>query len=167
MVTEEIIIDGVNVAGCEFLRNCIIPDNYGCKIDDSLCCDVGNCYYKQLQRLKQENNSLEAELQNITVQSNNEITALKQENEAYKSSIIANLDRKISERYRELLDENEKLLEARNHFMAVNLKYFTALEEIKELNKHCADCEGNTCGVCAAADGKPNNSYRIANEALK
>ena len=57
-MSEEIIIDDVNVSECEFLRNCIIPDNYGCKIDDSLCCDVGNCYYKQLQRLKQENKEL-------------------------------------------------------------------------------------------------------------
>ena len=50
----EIIIDDIDVSGCEFLRNCIIPDNYGCKIDDSLCCDVGNCYYKQLKRKEQE-----------------------------------------------------------------------------------------------------------------
>ena len=57
---KEIYIDGVNVAGCEFLRKCVIPDNEGCKIDDSLCCDVGNCYYKQLQRLKQENEELKA-----------------------------------------------------------------------------------------------------------
>lgn len=64
-MTEEITIDGVNVAGCEFLRNFIIPDNYGCKIDDSLCCDVGNCYYKQLQRLKQENEKLKESNKNI------------------------------------------------------------------------------------------------------
>ena len=56
---EEIIIDGVNVAGCEFLRKCVIPDNEGCKIDDSLCCDVGNCYYKQLQKEKQKNEKLQ------------------------------------------------------------------------------------------------------------
>ena len=54
-MTKEIIIGGVNVAECEFLRNCIIPDNYGCKIDDSLCCDIGNCYYKQLKRLEKDN----------------------------------------------------------------------------------------------------------------
>lgn len=55
---EEIIINDVNVAECEFLRHCVIPDNEGCKIDDSLCCDVGNCYYKQLQKLKEENQKL-------------------------------------------------------------------------------------------------------------
>ena len=57
-MTKEIIIDGCNVAECEFLRKCVIPDNEGCKIDDSLCCDVGNCYYKQLHRLKKENEEL-------------------------------------------------------------------------------------------------------------
>ena len=55
---EEIIINDVNVAECEFLRHCVIPDNEGCKIDDSLCCDVGNCYYKQIKRLQEENEEL-------------------------------------------------------------------------------------------------------------
>ena len=31
-----------------------------------------------------------------------------------------------------LEQENKKLLEARNHFMGVNLKYFNALEEIRD-----------------------------------
>jgi len=59
---KQIIIDGVDVSGCEFLRNCIIPDNYGCKIDDSLCCDVGNCYYKQLKAKEQECEELKKKL---------------------------------------------------------------------------------------------------------
>ena len=54
MNKQKITIDGVDVAECEFLRNCVILDNYGCKIDDSLCCDVGNCYYKQLKRLEKK-----------------------------------------------------------------------------------------------------------------
>lgn len=62
MENKEIIVDGVDVSGCEFLRNCIIPDNYGCKIDDSLCCDVTNCYYKQLKRKEQECEKLKKEL---------------------------------------------------------------------------------------------------------
>jgi uncharacterized protein YdcH (DUF465 family) len=66
----------------------------------------------------------------------------------------------IREAFNNYLDTVEKLV-------SDNIRFKQALEEIKELNKHCADCEGNTCGVCAAADGKPNNSYRIANEALK
>lgn len=55
-LTNAVIIDGVNVAGCsEFLE----PD--GC--DDTDCasfqCDRNtNCYYKQLNRLEQENEEL-------------------------------------------------------------------------------------------------------------
>ena len=62
---KQIIIDGVDVSGCEFLRNCIIPDNYGCKIDDSLCCDVGNCYYKQHERKELECEELNKEIHNL------------------------------------------------------------------------------------------------------
>ena len=82
---EEIIIDGINVAGCDFYELCgCIDDNH----ELNECKDNPNCYYKQLQRAKQENNSLEAELQNITVQSNNEITALKQENEKANKDLL-------------------------------------------------------------------------------
>ena len=55
-MTEEIIIDGVNVAGCSELY----------QVGEMLCVDDGieepchnrDCYYKQLQRLKQENEKL-------------------------------------------------------------------------------------------------------------
>lgn len=59
MDKKEIIINNVNVAECEFLRKCVIPDNEGCAVDDSLCCDVGNCYYKQLQLANQKIDRLE------------------------------------------------------------------------------------------------------------
>jgi flagellar biosynthesis chaperone FliJ len=53
-MTEEIIIDGVNVAGCANL--------------DSLICNCGvickgrDCYYKQLKRLEQENKELKEKI---------------------------------------------------------------------------------------------------------
>lgn len=55
-MTEEIIIDGVNVAGCDNLY----------EKDDMICVDNGieescqgnNCYYKQLKRTEQENEEL-------------------------------------------------------------------------------------------------------------
>lgn len=59
-MTEEIIIDGVDVAGCEFLctnqmgNNCLIH-NRGFSMN---CKNTSDCYYKQLQRLKQENKEL-------------------------------------------------------------------------------------------------------------
>ena len=41
------------------------------------------------------------------------------------------IDNCYFKRYKLLEQENKKLLNARNHFMAENLKYFNALEEIK------------------------------------
>ena len=84
-MAEEIIIDGVNVAGCEY---CFKRDNTVCCSDyiTGLCEDY-NCRYKQLKRLEQENNSLQAQLNNITVQTNNTITALEQENKQIKSAL--------------------------------------------------------------------------------
>lgn len=57
-MTEEIIIDGVNVAGCEFYFK---DEKYSCDLSfinqEELCkCDdVQDCTYKQLKRLEQEN----------------------------------------------------------------------------------------------------------------
>ena len=57
-MTEEIIIDGVNVAGCEFYLQ---DEKYSCDLSfinkEELCkCDdVQDCYYKQFKRLEQEN----------------------------------------------------------------------------------------------------------------
>ena len=60
-MTEEIIIDGVNVAGCGYyydtFGHCDICGRGTDKSDTfcSYCKDNSDCYYKQLQRLKQEN----------------------------------------------------------------------------------------------------------------
>lgn len=60
-MTEEIIIDGVNVAGCEYFQR--EDGEYTCGAEECNGAVVGcracdNCYYKQLQRLKQENAEL-------------------------------------------------------------------------------------------------------------
>lgn len=67
-MSEEIIIDGVNVAGCEFLENdefdglCLqLYDRY----DAQTGCKNKDCYYKQLQRLKKENEKLKKEVKQI------------------------------------------------------------------------------------------------------
>ena len=60
MTDKQIIIDGVNVAGCIRLQ------------DDEISCDLGgeckgweNCYYKQLKRKEQECNKLKQTLTEI------------------------------------------------------------------------------------------------------
>jgi hypothetical protein len=56
-MNEEIIIDGVNVAGCEFYFK---DGKYSCDLSfinqEELCkCDdIQDCTYKQLKRLEQE-----------------------------------------------------------------------------------------------------------------
>jgi len=66
-MTEKIIIDGVNVTGC-----CRFEVEQGEPNNTSHTCDLGgtcdgweNCYYKQLQRLKQENGNLKVALEKI------------------------------------------------------------------------------------------------------
>lgn len=51
---KQIIIDGVDVSKCKHHRKCILPDNIGCKIDDFLCRDKSNCYFKQSARKTHE-----------------------------------------------------------------------------------------------------------------
>lgn len=57
MDSKEIIIDGVDVSGCEYTCNTAFGKN-GCKhpmMKNILCFKNPNCYYKQLQKEKFEN----------------------------------------------------------------------------------------------------------------
>lgn len=110
-MTKEIIIDGVDVAKCEFLRNCIIPDNYGCKIDDSLCCDVDNCYYKQLKRLEQQNEKLKKEVKQIGsdfIKKGDYVRELEQENERLKEELEKIRNNKCVDCISNLISKNHK-----------------------------------------------------------
>ena len=55
MTDKEIIIDGVDVSGCEY---CLKMTKYRCTIQRDvykyLCEENPNCYYKQLKRKEQE-----------------------------------------------------------------------------------------------------------------
>lgn len=61
-MTEEIIIDGVRVDECSYYNEDNEP--YCCDIWDNEC-EAQNCYYKQLQRLKQENEKQRKALEEI------------------------------------------------------------------------------------------------------
>lgn len=77
---EPIIIDGVDVSECKHHRKCILPDNIGCKIDDFLCCDKPNCYFKQLIRKTQECEALKSEsftMNSLIIEQEEEIEELK------------------------------------------------------------------------------------------
>ena len=82
-MSKEIIIDGVNVAECEYYVDTLkYPDNLNggyyiqhcyCSLQgDSYCiCNKNkNCYYKQLQRLKQENEELKEKINTYVCSTN-------------------------------------------------------------------------------------------------
>ena len=148
-MTEEIIIDGVNVAGCGYFcetdKECSIC-GMGTDGEDTFCRDCkdnSNCYYKQLKRLEEKYNTLVNKFFN----SETDKTRLKQENFELKESLkvfnrpdvnrvltlykVGDIDL-LEKKCDRLEQENKELLEARNHFMGVNLKYFNALEEIRD-----------------------------------
>ena len=116
-MTEEIIIDGVDVAGCEHLctsqmgNNCLIY-NRGFSMN---CKNTSDCDYKQLQREKQYCKSLE----------NWRETAIKNINEVNKTCI-------------ELMQKNKQLI-TDSRLKCLNCKYKyakeykSALEEIREI----------------------------------
>lgn len=121
MGNNEIYIDGVNVAGCEYYedgmcnacRNCDGYTDIECRFENP------NCYYKQLQRLKQENFALTQESQ----QKSQTICELNQENEALKKEV------KQIRTYEEL---------------KLN-KYRSALEEIREIAEENITCASYNC----------------------
>lgn len=77
--------------------------------------------YKQLKRLEQENNSLQAQLNNITVQSNNVITALEQENKANLKQIELDVEHicRLNEQIEKLEQENKEL--KKQHYGALKM----------------------------------------------
>jgi hypothetical protein len=102
-MTEEIIIDGVNVAGCiQFVE------------DDNCCCDLGgdckgwdDCYYKQLKRLEQERDEL------------------KQENELFRQVHKAEQDRR--RKYENALEEIREII-TNNNSMIIDRKVYLELQ---------------------------------------
>ena len=61
MVDKQVIVDGCDVAGCEYLglyKECKLKCGSCCPVD---CSDNPNCYYKQLMRTKQKLDKIEKE----------------------------------------------------------------------------------------------------------
>ena len=129
-MTEEIIIDGVNVEGCKYYDYCTTND---CQIDDSFRkCEGENCYYKQLRRLEQENKKLK---------------------ETKGRCAFKCLDNTFCDEARIKIDKleldkdclNASLETARKYRGIAEVerdKYRSALEEIKEIAEKYKDTEG-------------------------
>lgn len=92
---NEVIIDGCNVAECKYFNKVVNEEPY-CNIDEEhlyTCSSDDNCYFKQLQRAKAEN-----EILHITI-------------EKLKGDLCIAEDslRDYQEHYNKLEAENEKL----------------------------------------------------------
>ena len=94
MIDKQIIIDGVDVSGCKYYIAdngvqyngcCELTDICECNKEDYFCDDNPNCYYKQLQREKQDSQEARD-------------TAIKEFNRAEKLSQTLTDIRKIAEK---------------------------------------------------------------------
>ena len=107
-MTEKIIIDGVNVAGCVYYKGKCMEYTHYCQIGCKECTDIGIklCHYKQterfkakIDRLEQENKDLKKQIESykslITVGGKQQyeylqkIDKLEQENKELKDKITA------------------------------------------------------------------------------
>ena len=109
MENKEIIIDGVNVAGCEDYgyRG---KAGYWCHNYDEPCTDYSNCYYKQLKRKEQECEELKEEiddLKEIIQRHDNDNNALLSE---FENDLVD-----YYRRYKECLAEIKEIAENMNN----------------------------------------------------
>ena len=139
---EQIVIDGVDISGCEFIDewkhcdicNSLIKTVYQnatkCLTEQDLRCETyQNCHYKQLKRKEQECEELK--------ESN------KKAQELYK--YFMNVAESTANKNKEL--ENNLHIANTNHEAAEKEcdRYLEALEEIEDFRKKHCDflCEGN------------------------
>lgn len=126
MTDKQIIIDGVDVSGCEHYEdlNCFAyRDSCGYPLD---CKDNPNCYYKQLKRKEQECE----ELKKIIQRHDNDNNALLKE-----------VEDKLCEyyrRYRECLTDIKEIAEKDfNHTC-----WETYARQLKQILQKISECKG-------------------------
>lgn len=121
---EEIIIDGINVAGCEFYfedNGVIAPDGTperanlctsperSCENSDSCYCNK-ECYYKQLKRLEQERDEWKKKYEDVANENLKEIYELIKKNDCWRG-IVSVVCSKLEQENKELSFAIEKCLE--------------------------------------------------------
>ena len=139
-MSEKIIIDGVDVSGCEYACNTAFGKN-GCKhpmMKNIYCSKNPNCYFKQLARKTQECESLKQEIEILqnnfdtaTRDCNDEIEILKQECEELKKQL-------------EFVRTHRTVVDAEKN------SYRKALENIEKIIKEydCVNCSEQHCEDC-------------------
>jgi hypothetical protein len=167
-MTEEIIIDGINVAGCEFAVKPINDNRIKChcvkgllqiakmheqpeSVKSGLCENNPNCYYKQLKRLEQENKELGRK------------AFLAEQNARTTASTFCEKDNKIIE----LEQENKELKEWKDKVV----KLFESACRCKYLNEETDICSytNEKCiniNKCAYKYQELSDIYRSALEEI-
>ena len=160
IMDKEIIIDDVNVAGCEFFdsgccRECDMRVPFYNDIDCDDRCNH-DCYYKQLQKLKQENEEMHERLRTIIYNATGgRLSYSTYTVEAVEQAFYDQLEIETEQRTKELEEENEWLKEeiniARENYgleMEFQNMYRETLEEIKEICKCSKEMNCEECPQC-------------------
>lgn len=157
-MTEEIIVDGVDVAGCnEFLE----PD--GCDSADcaSFQCDRNpNCYYKQLKRLEQENKELKEKIIELSEEKGHLIVENYTLKESNQSLSMLGVD--LASANETIRKEFFRADKNKDMWRETAGKYRSALEEIRD---YCNRIEQGS--VIGTQDCLINSIKNIANEVLE
>lgn len=122
---EQIIIGGVDVSECEYVCNTAFG-NIGCKLpfnEEIHCCNIPNCYFKQLKRKKQECEELEKTISDF-ISDNRSMYC-------------------YDDRQPVTLDEMQECMEFTYN---AGLKYKQTLDEIEKELKEDIYCENQECG---------------------
>lgn len=110
---KEIIIDGVNVAECEYYKGKCMEYTHYCQIGCKECTDIGIklCHYKQTERFKAQIARLEQENEKLKKQVEN-FKKMFEEQFEYKEINLKKIE-KLKEELAILQQENEDIAEAR------------------------------------------------------
>lgn len=144
---SEVYIDGVNVAGCEFLDDislqCVLNKYFIAIINPKKCSNNPDCYFKQLQRAKAEMQEKVLKMAEAEV----EIEKLQTENEKLNEKYLASLrDNAINTELKLINDnlkaENENLKKENKELKGIiallNIQYtylpYVLREKIKSLS---------------------------------
>ena len=149
MVDKQVIINGCDVAGCEYLglyKECKLKCGSCCPID---CSDNPNCYYKQLKRKEQEcqqamDNYVQLDLQRV--KEYNELVDLYKAKEQecerlrfpMKDSNYAILTKEEFEDYKKLKQTLTEIKEiAEKHKITAHCDYLTDMDNIIQKISEC------------------------------
>lgn len=150
-MSEKIIVDGVDVAECEFVeRFCTLTlqPQAVCKIYRHYT-DNSECYYKQLQRAKEENQEQVESIKKLIKYYTSENTKLNRKYEKLKEStkLLKKNYKTCHTWLNEIAESNDELQKVYQSEHIDNLNYKQALEEIREIAKEPC-IKGEDCSKC-------------------